>query len=218
MGAVRCYPMLSWSNLHLARLTFLIDPVSTFINYIYISFWHFLFLAILAQVFPDAVALLRWRDRNQRMLPKLALDGIVQILDFSELNLQHIRATNRKFVVPCFCCSLHVNSSATIHEYPPRMSAASKQDCTSSSNTSFWTWFNMVHLCSTHLCLGAPSIYTSPCDLKHRCAESSDLVTTSNALWGHKRFSWAADPLFAARGQGRTETVSMHSLLVLAFK
>ncbi|CAJ1327819.1 unnamed protein product [Effrenium voratum] len=27
-------------------------------------------------VFPDAVALLRWRDRNQRMLPKLALDGI----------------------------------------------------------------------------------------------------------------------------------------------
>ena len=75
----------------------------------------------------------------------------------------------------------------------------------------------MVQLCSTHLCLGAPSIYTSPCDLKHRCAESSDLVTTSNALWGHKRFSWAADPLFAARGQGRTETVSMHSLLVLAY-
>lgn len=29
------------------------------------------------EVFPDAVALLRWRDRNQRMLPKLALDGIV---------------------------------------------------------------------------------------------------------------------------------------------
>ena len=28
------------------------------------------------EVFPDAVALLRWRDRNQRMLPKLALDGI----------------------------------------------------------------------------------------------------------------------------------------------
>merc|ERR1719454_1798355 len=27
------------------------------------------------EVFPDAVALLRWRDRNQRMLPKLALDG-----------------------------------------------------------------------------------------------------------------------------------------------
>merc|ERR1712125_82898 len=27
-------------------------------------------------VFPDAVALLRWRDRNQRMLPKLALDGV----------------------------------------------------------------------------------------------------------------------------------------------
>jgi len=27
-------------------------------------------------VFPDAVSLLRWRDRNQRMLPKLALDGI----------------------------------------------------------------------------------------------------------------------------------------------
>ena len=33
-------------------------------------------LAVPAQVFPDAVALLRWRDRNQRMLPKLALDGI----------------------------------------------------------------------------------------------------------------------------------------------
>jgi NADPH:quinone reductase-like Zn-dependent oxidoreductase/predicted esterase len=28
------------------------------------------------EVFPDSVALLRWRDRNQRMLPKLALDGI----------------------------------------------------------------------------------------------------------------------------------------------
>merc|ERR1712190_339062 len=28
------------------------------------------------EVFPDAVAPLRWRDRNQRMLPKLALDGI----------------------------------------------------------------------------------------------------------------------------------------------
>lgn len=28
------------------------------------------------EVFPDAVALLRWRDRNQRMLPKLALDGV----------------------------------------------------------------------------------------------------------------------------------------------
>jgi len=28
------------------------------------------------EVFPDAVSLLRWRDRNQRMLPKLALDGI----------------------------------------------------------------------------------------------------------------------------------------------
>lgn len=28
------------------------------------------------EVFPDAVAILRWRDRNQRMLPKLALDGI----------------------------------------------------------------------------------------------------------------------------------------------
>lgn len=28
------------------------------------------------EVFPDAVAMLRWRDRSQRMLPKLALDGI----------------------------------------------------------------------------------------------------------------------------------------------
>jgi len=28
------------------------------------------------EVFPDAVALLKWRDRNQRLLPKLALDGI----------------------------------------------------------------------------------------------------------------------------------------------
>merc|ERR1719162_480347 len=28
------------------------------------------------EVFPDAAALLRWRDRNQRMLPKVALDGI----------------------------------------------------------------------------------------------------------------------------------------------
>mmetsp|Transcript_63072 Transcript_63072/g.137031 ORF Transcript_63072/g.137031 Transcript_63072/m.137031 type:complete len:837 (-) Transcript_63072:294-2804(-) len=28
------------------------------------------------EVFPDAAALLRWRDRNQRMLPKLALDGV----------------------------------------------------------------------------------------------------------------------------------------------
>jgi len=28
------------------------------------------------EVFPDSVALLRWRDRNQRMLPKVALDGI----------------------------------------------------------------------------------------------------------------------------------------------
>lgn len=28
------------------------------------------------EVFPDAVAMLKWRDRNQRMLPKLALDGI----------------------------------------------------------------------------------------------------------------------------------------------
>jgi len=28
------------------------------------------------EVFPDAVAILRWRDRNQRLLPKLALDGI----------------------------------------------------------------------------------------------------------------------------------------------
>eukprot|EP00746_Dinoflagellata_sp_MGD_P000514 gnl/MRDRNA2_/MRDRNA2_100923_c0_seq1.p1 gnl/MRDRNA2_/MRDRNA2_100923_c0~~gnl/MRDRNA2_/MRDRNA2_100923_c0_seq1.p1 ORF type:complete len:838 (-),score=219.69 gnl/MRDRNA2_/MRDRNA2_100923_c0_seq1:235-2748(-) len=28
------------------------------------------------EVFPDSVALLRWRDRNQRMLPKLGLDGI----------------------------------------------------------------------------------------------------------------------------------------------
>jgi len=28
------------------------------------------------EVFPDSVALLRWRDRNQRMLPKLALDGV----------------------------------------------------------------------------------------------------------------------------------------------
>merc|ERR1712183_641886 len=30
----------------------------------------------MGEVFPDAVALLRWRDRNQRMLPKLALDGV----------------------------------------------------------------------------------------------------------------------------------------------
>eukprot|EP00927_Polykrikos_kofoidii_P033558 TRINITY_DN28371_c0_g1_i1.p1 TRINITY_DN28371_c0_g1~~TRINITY_DN28371_c0_g1_i1.p1 ORF type:complete len:866 (-),score=175.06 TRINITY_DN28371_c0_g1_i1:253-2787(-) len=28
------------------------------------------------EIFPDAPALLRWRDRNQRMLPKLALDGV----------------------------------------------------------------------------------------------------------------------------------------------
>jgi len=28
------------------------------------------------EVFPDSVALLRWRDRNQRMLPKVALDGV----------------------------------------------------------------------------------------------------------------------------------------------
>jgi len=28
------------------------------------------------EVFPDSVALLRWRDRNQRMLPKVGLDGI----------------------------------------------------------------------------------------------------------------------------------------------
>merc|ERR1719436_1597576 len=28
------------------------------------------------EVFPDAVAVLRWRDRNQRLLPKLGLDGI----------------------------------------------------------------------------------------------------------------------------------------------
>jgi NADPH:quinone reductase-like Zn-dependent oxidoreductase/predicted esterase len=28
------------------------------------------------EVFPDSVALLKWRDRNQRMLPKLALDGV----------------------------------------------------------------------------------------------------------------------------------------------
>lgn len=28
------------------------------------------------EVFPDAVALLRWKDRNQRMLPKVALDGV----------------------------------------------------------------------------------------------------------------------------------------------
>jgi predicted esterase len=28
------------------------------------------------ETFPDGVALLRWRDRNQRILPKLALDGI----------------------------------------------------------------------------------------------------------------------------------------------
>mmetsp|Transcript_71536 Transcript_71536/g.165422 ORF Transcript_71536/g.165422 Transcript_71536/m.165422 type:complete len:836 (+) Transcript_71536:62-2569(+) len=28
------------------------------------------------EVFPDAVALLRWRDRNQRILPKLGLDGL----------------------------------------------------------------------------------------------------------------------------------------------
>jgi len=28
------------------------------------------------EVFPDSVALLRWRDRNQRMLPRLALDGV----------------------------------------------------------------------------------------------------------------------------------------------
>merc|ERR1712166_186949 len=28
------------------------------------------------EVFPDAVALLRWRDRNQRTLPKVALDGV----------------------------------------------------------------------------------------------------------------------------------------------
>lgn len=28
------------------------------------------------EVFPDAVAVLRWRERNQRMLPKVALDGV----------------------------------------------------------------------------------------------------------------------------------------------
>lgn len=28
------------------------------------------------EVFPDSVALLRWRDRQQRMLPKVALDGV----------------------------------------------------------------------------------------------------------------------------------------------
>lgn len=28
------------------------------------------------EVFPDAAALLKWRDRNQRMLPKLGLDGL----------------------------------------------------------------------------------------------------------------------------------------------
>lgn len=37
------------------------------------------------EVFPDAVSLLRWRDRNQRMLPKLALDGVATMESCEQL-------------------------------------------------------------------------------------------------------------------------------------
>lgn len=37
------------------------------------------------EVFPDSVALLRWRDRNQRMLPKLALDGVATMESCEQL-------------------------------------------------------------------------------------------------------------------------------------
>jgi NADPH:quinone reductase-like Zn-dependent oxidoreductase/predicted esterase len=49
-------------------------PPSVKKQYARISEWLLMMGA--DEVFPDAVALLRWRDRNQRMLPKLALDGI----------------------------------------------------------------------------------------------------------------------------------------------
>merc|ERR1740121_1110200 len=50
-----------------------VAPPSVRQHYERISEW---LLAMGAEeVFPDALALLRWRDRNQRMLPKLALDG-----------------------------------------------------------------------------------------------------------------------------------------------
>merc|ERR1711972_826017 len=46
------------------------------------------------EVFPDAVGLLKWRDRNQRMLPKLALDG--QATRDSTSQLMHCLATGDK--------------------------------------------------------------------------------------------------------------------------
>jgi len=51
-----------------------IAPPTVRVQYERISEWLITMGA--EEVFPDAVALLRWRDRNQRMLPKLALDGL----------------------------------------------------------------------------------------------------------------------------------------------
>mmetsp|Transcript_115359 Transcript_115359/g.229980 ORF Transcript_115359/g.229980 Transcript_115359/m.229980 type:complete len:835 (-) Transcript_115359:267-2771(-) len=51
-----------------------IAPPTVRVHYERISEWLIAMGA--EEVFPDAVALLRWRDRNQRMLPKLALDGL----------------------------------------------------------------------------------------------------------------------------------------------
>ena len=121
---------------------------------------------------------------------------------------------NRKSVMPCFCRALQVNSSATILEYPPRMSTASKQDCTSASNARF----NMVQLCSSHLCWGSPSSYTSPFDLKHRRTESSDLVTTSTCSLRPHEIPLSSWSIVCSQGT-RTNWDSFHAfwciLLVL---
>lgn len=75
-------------GLHSWEHIFLVFPLISWIyrNFVIcnchnIHFQDSLCASLISKVFPDAVALLRWRDRNQRMLPKLALDGIVAALE-----------------------------------------------------------------------------------------------------------------------------------------
>ena len=75
-------------GLHSWEHIFLVFPLISWIyrsfmicNCHNINFQDSLCASFISKVFPDAVALLRWRDRNQRMLPKLALDGIVAALE-----------------------------------------------------------------------------------------------------------------------------------------
>jgi len=60
-----------------------IAPPSVRTQYERISEWLLTMGA--EEVFPDAIALLRWRDRHQRMLPKLALDGEAKAFSTEQL-------------------------------------------------------------------------------------------------------------------------------------